>query len=126
MSEFTSGAGAKGGHVTAPIEQRHRARAWKHLALGLEWDDAATPQHVRDWVETGEWTGVLSNGEGVRLAQAFAELEAEVRAPYEAEKAEEHANWLAFREAEDAADKARAERRAARREDENAWEFTDW
>ena len=30
-----------------------------------------------------------------------------------------------FRAAEDAADKAREERRAARREDENAWEFVD-
>jgi hypothetical protein len=92
----------------------------------LDWDDIHTPQHVRLWVATGEWTNVLSAESGVRLAQAFADLEAEIRAPYEAEKTEEHASWLAFRVAEDAADKAREERRrTARREDEIAWEFTD-
>jgi hypothetical protein len=117
--------------VTAPIEQRHRARAWNHAALGLDWEAPQTPRFIKHWVETGEWSevagvaGELYGSEHDRLARAFAELEADVRAPYEAEKAEEHANWLALREAEDAADKAREERRAARREDENAWEFTD-
>ena len=64
-------------HIASTTPQkRHRERAAQVLTPAA----LITDERLQQWIATGEWVGAFTDSAFTRLAQSFAELEAETRA----------------------------------------------